>query len=68
MDEQSVHGKIMMERGPVDGTLLSGQPGDAVCDYEVMWAPFGRWVASCEGGYYVPFWASATDITTIHDN
>jgi len=21
-----------------------------------MWFPFGRWVASCEGGYYVTFW------------
>lgn len=27
-----------------------------MCDYNVMWFPFGRWVASCEGGYYVIFW------------
>jgi hypothetical protein len=25
-------------------------------DYNVKWAPFGRWVASCEGAYYVTFW------------
>ncbi|MEM3403369.1 MAG: hypothetical protein QXJ17_02280 [Nitrososphaeria archaeon] len=30
--------------------------GLLICDYEVMWAPFGRWVASCEGGYYVTFY------------
>lgn len=27
-----------------------------ICDYRVMWVPFGRWVASCEGAYYVTFW------------
>ena len=30
--------------------------GILICDYKVMWFPFGRWVASCEGGYYVTFW------------
>lgn len=30
--------------------------GILICDYKVMWAPLGRWVASCEGGYYVTFW------------
>ncbi len=30
--------------------------GILICDYNVMWAPFGRWVVSCEGGYYVTFW------------
>jgi hypothetical protein len=29
---------------------------ELICDYNVMWTPFGRWVASCEGGYYVTFW------------
>ena len=29
---------------------------ELTCDYNVMWTPFGRWVASCEGGYYVTFW------------
>ncbi|NOZ81928.1 MAG: hypothetical protein GXO63_02140 [Candidatus Micrarchaeota archaeon] len=30
--------------------------GIILCDYNVMWFPFGRYVASCEGGYYVTFW------------
>lgn len=32
------------------------EEGILICDYNVMWAPFGRWVASCEGGYYVTFY------------
>jgi len=32
------------------------EDGILICDYNVMWFPFGRWVASCEGGYYVTFW------------
>lgn len=35
-------------RGITDGIII--------CDYNVRWFPFGRWVASCEGGYYVTFW------------
>ena len=35
-------------RGVTDGILI--------CDYNVKWALFGRWVASCEGTYYVTFW------------
>ena len=31
------------------------EDGILVCDYKVMWFPFGRWVVSCEGGYYVTF-------------
>ena len=30
--------------------------GVVLCDYNVMWWPFGRAVASCEGGYFVTFW------------
>ena len=30
--------------------------GNLVCDYFVMWIPFGRYVASCEGGWFVTFW------------
>ncbi|MGQ9781567.1 MAG: hypothetical protein ACUVQ8_04855 [Nitrososphaeria archaeon] len=30
--------------------------GIMVCDYEVTWFPFDRWVASCEGAYYVTFY------------
>jgi hypothetical protein len=37
-------------KGVTDGVLI--------CDYEVTWLPFGRWVASCEGGYYVTFFGT----------
>jgi len=30
--------------------------GVVLCDYNVMWWPFGRLVVSCEGGYIVTFW------------
>lgn len=30
--------------------------GVLICDYKVMWFPFGRYVASCEGGYFVTFY------------
>lgn len=32
------------------------EDGILICDYNVMWAPFGRWVASCEGGYFITFY------------
>lgn len=31
------------------------EDGILVCDYKVVWFPFGRLVVSCEGGYYVTF-------------
>lgn len=49
MDDQAIHDKIFRERAKLDGTF-------GVCDYETGWAPFGRYVASCEGGYFVPFY------------
>lgn len=36
------------KKGVYDGILI--------CDYNVKWVPFGRWVASCEGAYFVTFW------------
>jgi len=30
--------------------------GILICNYNVMWFPFGRYVASCEGGYFVTFY------------
>ena len=30
--------------------------GILICDYNVIWAPFGRWVTNCEGGWYVTFY------------
>ncbi|MBU2539559.1 hypothetical protein KJ786_00125 [Patescibacteria group bacterium] len=55
LDNQSLHNKVFEERAEIDGTI-DKYTGELICDYNVMWAPFGRWVASCEGGYYVTFW------------
>lgn len=54
LDNKSLHDKVILEKAKFDKTM--SQDGELVCDYNVMWAPFGRWVASCEGGYYVTFW------------
>ncbi len=55
LDNQSLHDKMFEKRAKIDGTI-NKYTGELICDYNVMWAPFGRWVASCEGGYYVTFW------------
>ncbi len=52
LDNQAIHDKVFQERANIDGTI-DKQTGELICDYKVMWAPFGRYVASCEGGYYV---------------
>ena len=55
MDDQVVHDKVFNERAKIDGTI-DKETGELVCDYNVMWAPFGRYVASCEAAYFVTFW------------
>jgi hypothetical protein len=55
LDNQNLHDKVFQERAKIDGTI-DKYTGKLVCDYNVMWLLFGRWVASCEGGYYVTFW------------
>lgn len=55
LDNQAIHDKVFQERAHIDGTI-DKQTGELICDYKVMWAPFGRWVASCEGGYFVTFY------------
>ena len=57
LDNQSLHDKVFEERAEIDGTI-DKYTGELICDYNVMWAPFGRWVASCEGGYYVTPWGN----------
>ena len=55
MDNQAIHDRVFEERARIDGTI-DRQTSELICDYNVMWFPFGRWVASCEGGYFVTFW------------
>ena len=62
MDNQAIHDRVFKEKADKDGTLgWVTQPDGSreyklICDYNVMWFPFGRYVASCEGGYFVTFW------------
>ena len=62
MDNQAVHDRVFEEKAHKDGTMgwITQQDGTKeytlICDYNVMWFPFGRYVASCEGGYFVTFW------------
>jgi hypothetical protein len=62
MDNQAIHDRVFQEKAHKDGTMgWVIQPDGTreytlICDYNVMWFPFGRWVASCEGGYFVTFW------------
>ena len=55
MDDKAIHDRVFEERARIDGTI-DKQTGELICDYTVAWFPFGRWVASCEGGYFVTFW------------
>ena len=54
LDDQAIQDKIFQERANIDGTI-DKQTGELICDYKVGWWPFGRYVASCEGGYFVNF-------------
>ena len=54
MDNQALHDRIFEERAHIDGTI-DKETGEPLCDYNVTWIPFGRYVASCEGGYFVWF-------------
>ena len=62
MDSQAIHDRVFLEKAQKDGTMgWVTQPDGTkkhtlICDYNVMWFPFGRWVASCEAGYFVTFW------------
>jgi hypothetical protein len=62
MDDKAIHDRVILEKAHKDGTMgwvnypNGTRKYELVCDYKVHWFPFGRWVASCEGGYYVTFW------------
>ena len=55
LNDQTIHDKVFQERAHIDGTI-DKQTGELICDYKVGWLPFGRYAASCEGGYFVTFW------------
>ncbi|MFH0835120.1 MAG: hypothetical protein V1881_02160 [Candidatus Micrarchaeota archaeon] len=57
MDEKALHDRIFAEHGLTDGSV-NKQTGELVCDYDVSWLPFGRYIGSCEAGYYVTFYGS----------
>ena len=57
LDDQAIHDMVFDARAHIDGTV-DKQTGELLCDYQVLWCPFGRWVASCEGGYFVTFWGT----------
>jgi len=62
MNEKEIHDMVFREKAYVDGTMgwviyANGtEIYQIICDYNVGWVPFGRWVASCERGYYITFW------------
>gem|GEM_PF-2142957 len=63
LNDKDIHDRVFKEKAAKDGTmgwviLPNGtRVYTLICDYNVSWFPFGRWVASCEGGYYVTFWS-----------
>ncbi len=63
INNQNLRARILQEKGSIDGTM--DKDGKLVCDYKVQWMPFGRYVASCEGGYYVPFWKTIYQLKSV---
>ena len=55
MDNQAIHDKVFEERARIDGTI-DVETDELICDYNITWFPFGRYIASCEGVYFVTFW------------
>ncbi len=55
IESKALHDQVLQEKGEIDGTI-NKETGELICDYSVMWLPFGRYVASCEGGYFVTFY------------
>ncbi len=62
LTEKEIHDRVFKEKAHKDGTMGwviypdDTEKYELICDYDVMWFPFGRYVASCEGGYYVTFY------------
>jgi len=53
LDDGQIKEKLYEKQALRDGTI--DRNGNVICEYKIMWAPFGRWAASCEGGYFVTF-------------
>jgi len=62
LNDDEIHDRVFQAKAQKDGTYARViYPNgtiryELICDYKVVWLPFGRYVASCEGGYYVTFW------------
>ena len=50
LNNEKISLEVYKKRAHIDGTTETG------CEYKIMIAPFGRWAASCEGGYFIAFW------------
>lgn len=50
MDEQKIITDTYFQRANMDGTAK------AQCGYTAVTVPLGRWITSCESGYYITFW------------
>jgi hypothetical protein len=57
LNDKALHDQVLQEKGKIDGTI-DRKTGELICDYNVMWFPFGRYVASCEGGWFVTFYGN----------
>lgn len=55
LNDQKLHDEVLNSNRPHQDKTIDDS-GNLVCDYSVIKFPLGRWVASCEGGYYVTFW------------
>ncbi|MCD6590920.1 MAG: hypothetical protein J7K72_03020 [Candidatus Aenigmarchaeota archaeon] len=67
LDNQKIHDNVFQEKAHKDGTYgwviqpNGSKSYELICDYKINYAPLGRWVASCEGGYYVTFWGEIVE-------
>ncbi len=56
LNNEKLHDKVLQEKGKVDGTINKNR--ELICDYSISWLPFGRYVTSCEAGYFITFYGA----------
>jgi len=62
LDDEEIHDRVFREKAHKDGTYgwviypNGTKQYELICDYKLSYFPYGRWVGSCEGAYYVTFW------------